>query len=76
MVLGPYSNSPAPILIVEPSHDTNGISCESFEEKSVAVGLDLSLNCSQSAPLSNATYADNSSRWWVEVHSGYQTITG
>jgi len=76
IVVGASSNSPEPILIAEPSHDSHNISCETFGEVSVAVGLEQTLECTQSAPPSNATYADNSSTWWVEVHSGDQTIQG
>lgn len=32
--------------------------------------------CTQSAPLSNATYADNSTNWQTTVSTGQQTFTG
>ena len=32
--------------------------------------------CTQTAPLSNVTYADNSTQWQTTVNTGQQTITG
>ncbi|KAK0867587.1 hypothetical protein LTR87_014534 [Friedmanniomyces endolithicus] len=32
--------------------------------------------CTQSAPLANATYADNSTKWQTTVSTGAQTLTG
>ena len=37
---------------------------------------DLAALCTQSAPLSNATYADNSTTWRTSVSSGSQSWTG
>jgi carboxylesterase type B len=42
------------------------------------VGCDekLPVLCTQSAPFSNSTFADNSEKWHTKIQSGNQTITG
>ena len=57
-----------------------GPSCKDFTADGV-MGLQhcpvlMPALCTQSAPLSNLTYADNSTRWQTTVASGQQSFTG
>ncbi|KAK4554546.1 hypothetical protein LTR86_008400 [Recurvomyces mirabilis] len=58
----------------------NGADCKTFTGDGMqgvkSCPTTLPVLCTQSAPLSNLTYADNSTQWQTTVSTGSQTITG
>lgn len=71
-----YENMSGPYWIA----GRQGPSCKTFTADGVQ-GLEHCPNllpalCTQSAPLSNLSYADNSTKWQTTVSTGQQSITG